>query len=74
MFEARKEFLDDEADQTEENKQEPYVQQATIQVEIKKVKDQEKTAVEFTRKSGNMKLFYEKVKEYLDEMVAFNDN
>lgn len=50
------------------------MQQATIQAEIKKVKDQDRYAVEFTRKSGNNQLFYKEVRKYLDEMVAFNDN
>ena len=38
------------------------------------MKDEEKFAVEFTRKSGNQKLFYEEVKKYQADMVAFNDN
>lgn len=50
------------------------MQQATIQAEIKKVKDQDRYAVEFTRKTGNNQLFYKEVRKYFDEMVAFNDN
>ena len=72
VFEAEKTFIDEE--QQDNSNQEPYKQQALIQAEIKKVKDQERYAIEFTRKSGNNQLFYKEVKKYFEEMVAFNDS
>ena len=48
-------------------------EQVSIQVEILRVRGQAKYAVEFKRKGGSERLFYGKVKEYIEHMWICND-
>ena len=60
-FEHKKEIIDDDIEMTEEQKSaaEPKFEVSKMEIEIKKIKDQAKHCIEFTRKAGSASLFYE---------------
>ena len=49
------------------------VEQATVQVEILKVPDQDKYCVDFQRKAGSAILFYDNVNKYIDLLELCNN-
>jgi len=48
-------------------------EQCNIQVEILKVKDQDKYCVEFQRKAGSAILFYDNANKYIDALELCNN-
>jgi len=71
VYERQNQVIDEDC--LEEEKEELVIQRVKVQVEIKKVVNQEKFAVEFTRKAGPLRLFYSEVKKYRAEVNACND-
>ena len=50
-----------------------WYERCNIQVEILKVKDQEKYCVEFQRKAGSAILFYDEASKYIDALELCNN-
>ena len=74
-FQLKKNIFEDAEDDSAAAQQSPeeMTEQATVQVEILKVPDQDKFCVDFKRKAGSAILFYDNVNKYIDLLELCNN-